>query len=151
MLSRLKQFLTGAQDAPATPDAMDYSMAVGVLLLEAARSDGDFSRQEREFVFDILHHRFELDPADADRLLNEAETAVDAELDLFPFTRRINESLSRNQKVHLLEEVWEVILADGRLDPQEDYMIHKFQRLLNLSHQELIEAKLLARQRLGGQ
>ncbi len=148
MLSRLKAFLTGAGSSTTAANKIDLSLAISALLLEAARSDGDFSRDERGFVFDILHQRFNMDKNDANQVLSEAEEAVKAELDLFPFTRRINETLKREEKCDLLQELWTVILSDGRLDPQEDYLVHKFQRLLNLSHEELIETKLLARKKL---
>ncbi|MCP4642028.1 MAG: hypothetical protein GY851_16415, partial [bacterium] len=42
----------------------------------------------------------------------------------------------------IIEEVWRVIFADGRLDGHEDYLVHKLARLLNLNHPQLIAAKV---------
>ena len=38
--------------------------------------------------------------------------------------------------------VWKIAYADGRLDKHEDYLVHKLAKLLRLTHNQLIDAKL---------
>jgi hypothetical protein len=41
-----------------------------------------------------------------------------------------------------------IIHIDGRLEEREDYFAHKVANLLRLTHKQLIDAKLSARQQL---
>jgi uncharacterized tellurite resistance protein B-like protein len=50
------------------------------------------------------------------------------------------------EKLQIIENVWRIAYADGRLDKHEDYLVHKLATLLRLSHKQLIEAKLKAKQ-----
>ena len=45
-----------------------------------------------------------------------------------------------------MESVWSIIFADGKLDANEDYFAHKLANLLRLSHGEMIDAKLAAKE-----
>jgi hypothetical protein len=38
--------------------------------------------------------------------------------------------------------IWEIVYIDGKLDQYEDYLVHKLGKLLRLTHQQLINAKL---------
>ena len=49
------------------------------------------------------------------------------------------------EEMEVIEEVWRVIFADGTLDGHEDYLVHKLAKLLNLTHPQLIEAKMKVR------
>ena len=49
------------------------------------------------------------------------------------------------EKLQVIELVWEIAYADGLLDKHEDYLVHKLADLLRLTHQQLIEAKLKAK------
>ena len=42
----------------------------------------------------------------------------------------------------MLEAVWRVVYADGRIDKHEDYLVHQLANLLRLRHKELIDAKI---------
>ena len=44
-----------------------------------------------------------------------------------------------------MEDVWHIILLDGKLDKHEDYYAHKLANLLHLTHKQMIAAKLKAR------
>ncbi len=45
-------------------------------------------------------------------------------------------------KTRLMEMVWRVVYADGKLDKHEDYLVKKMARLLHIRHSEMINAKL---------
>jgi uncharacterized tellurite resistance protein B-like protein len=47
-----------------------------------------------------------------------------------------------------MESVWRVIHIDGRLEGHEDHFAHKLANLLRLTHKELIDAKISAREQL---
>ena len=60
---------------------------------------------------------------------------------LHPFLRRINRHFDPEQKAEILEDLWRVAFADGRLDKYEEYHIRRIADLLHLPHSAFIRAK----------
>ena len=63
-------------------------------------------------------------------------------IDLWQFTNLINQNYSTDEKLQIIETMWKIVYADGRLDKHEDYLVHKLSNLLRLTHKQLIDAKL---------
>lgn len=123
-------------------------IAAGVLLLEAAHVDSECSEDELEHIVATLKDRFDL-PADcvAD-LLDLARTDRAQSVDLWEFTSFINRQFSPEEKRAVMEDVWRIILVDGKLDKHEDHYAHKLADLLHLTHEQMIAAKLKAREQV---
>ncbi|HQE83317.1 MAG TPA: TerB family tellurite resistance protein, partial [Candidatus Hydrogenedentes bacterium] len=71
-----------------------------------------------------------------------ANTRRAQSFDIWKFTNEINETCTLAEKKEIIGEVWRVIYADRSLSAHEDYIAHKLGRLLNLTHPDLIEAKV---------
>ncbi|MDY6951413.1 MAG: TerB family tellurite resistance protein, partial [Thermodesulfobacteriota bacterium] len=54
----------------------------------------------------------------------------------------VNQHYSRQEKIQIIQMVWQIVYADQKLDKHEDYLVHKLSKLLRLTHKELIDAKL---------
>lgn len=141
-LGRFKELFLARQQEEAAPDPRRLALATCVVLLEIAQADDEFNEAERRHIRDTLAERFELGPAETEELIATSQTQRDQSADLWRFTHAINDQCSREEKFRIMEEVWRVIYADGVLDAHEDYLVHKLAKLLNLSHPELIKAKL---------
>ncbi|HIJ64341.1 MAG TPA: TerB family tellurite resistance protein [Candidatus Hydrogenedentes bacterium] len=142
ILERLKELLSPAA-APAEEDERDrVATATCVLLLEMAGADEDFSAEEREHIMATLRKRFSLSEEDATQLIEASKAARGQSYDLWTFTNQINKACPPDEKTRIIEEIWRVVYADGTLDAHEDHLVHKFARLLNLTHPQLIDAKL---------
>ncbi len=89
-----------------------------------------------------MKREFGLTDEVAQGLVEMAELELKASVDLWQFTSLINTNYSPDEKIRLIELVWRVIYADGRLDKHEDYLVRKMAALLRLSHKEMIDAKL---------
>lgn len=126
----------------ATPGIDPMPLAVTALLLEVARADHDVGDQERRTVLAAIARFCALDEKDVDTLVATAAEAVDESVSFYDFTSTVNERLSRAQKMELLEMLWRVAQADGRVDHYEEYYIRKLSDLLHLSHADFIRAKL---------
>ena len=77
-------------------------------------------------------------------LLRDASDEVDQDTSLFDFTRVINDHYSASQKLELIESMWRVAYADGRLDKYEESLIRQVAELTYVSHSDYIRAKLAA-------
>ena len=148
MLTFLKNILKdNTPEAFVNPRAeKDLQLAACMLLLEAAQIDGTIDPREEMRIQSILQQRFSLAKADSEKLIDRARKTQAESVDLYPVTSLINQHWSTEEKYNLLENVWQIVYADGILDQHEDYLMHKLGNMLHLSHRQLIETKLEAKQ-----
>ena len=120
----------------------DARIAACALFLEMANIDDAFSDKERQEILSILEQEYDLSHEHAVALAEAAQKQLKESLDLWHFTQLINKQYSRDEKIRVVELLWKIIFIDGRLHSHEDYLIHSLADMLNLSHSELIDAKL---------
>ena len=133
------------EDVTEVDKTQKIQVATCALLLEVAHSDDEFSEIEEDNIVQILEKDFDLSGEYAQELMTLSEQARQESIDLWGFTRLINENYSLEDKIKIIEMVWKVIYADGKLDKYEDHLAHKLSQLLKLEHRHLIDAKLKVR------
>jgi uncharacterized tellurite resistance protein B-like protein len=154
MLRALKDLFDAVAGPPTAggqeDEAHRLELAAAVLLVEVMRADPQAHASEKEAVLRGLQHRFPLAPDELARLVELAEDKARGANDFYAFTSTINERFGHEQKVRMVEAMWEVAFADGHLDAHENHLISKVAGLLHVTHGEYIAAKLHAKQALGG-
>jgi uncharacterized tellurite resistance protein B-like protein len=144
MIDSIIGWLTGTPaDGAGTPQD-EVRLALTALLVEAAHSHDHFDEKERTVVAQILERHFNMSPADARALLAAGEREAEQSAELFRFTRVINERLSFEQRIELIEMLWEVAYADGVLDEYEDSLLRRVGGLIYVPDRE----RGMARQRV---
>jgi len=133
MFNQFLELLTGVGPRPAadTPDKLQ--IAVAALLVQAALMGDRFDQAERAVIERLLVARFGLSPEATRRLLESAEQAVDRSNQLFAFTKLAADQLDPDERVQLIEMLWEVVYADGVLDPNEDALVRRIAGLVYVS------------------
>jgi uncharacterized tellurite resistance protein B-like protein len=146
MMDLMKRFFTRTTDEKSAGKPVgtsyDVRIATCALLLEMANIDGKFSELEKESILEVLKNKYDLSAEHAAALMKAAEEELEKSIDLWQFAKRINENYSTEEKIKIIETVWHLIYTDGVLDKHEDYLVHKLAKLLRLSHEQLIDAKL---------
>ena len=132
----------------ADQDILTAHLALTVLLLEAAYADGECSAEEKEHIAATLVTNFGISRQEIDTLLADRDKDDREYVDLFHYTRFMNQNFSKKQKIDIMESVWRILLIDNYLEAHEDHFAHKLANLLHLNHSELIDAKLRARKQL---
>ncbi len=140
-LRRLFQQEAPPAETPKEPSAEDLRIAACALLLEVAYADDDFVANERHHLRDVVRRHFRLREEDADELISAAEDERRAAVDLWAFTTLVREHYSVGQKMVLAEAMWGLVLADGRMESREDYVMRKISGLLGLRAGYLSEAR----------
>lgn len=141
----LKDLIFGtAGSAAETGASPDRKTALAAVLIEMAAADNEFDPAEEELILGILQQKFSLTAEQARLLTEHAAAAREKSIDLYTFTREINTACSREEKLEMMEMLWEIVYSDGRLDGHEDSLIHRLTRMLNLDHKDMIDAKLRA-------
>jgi uncharacterized tellurite resistance protein B-like protein len=153
MIDLVRKFLAkgkGANpEAQGRPESHDVRVAVCALFLEMASIDGEFSDSERENIISLLKRQYRMSDEHVAALMEASEEGLEGSIDLWQFTNLINQNYSRQEKIQIIEMVWQVVYADGRLDKHEDYLVHKLAKLLRLSQKDLIDAKVKVSSRRG--
>lgn len=146
MINLVKQFFgktkTAYSDQKKKEESHDIRIATCALLLEMANIDGEFSEEEQKNLISMLKKNFQLSDEYTAELIKSSQKELQGSIDLWQFTNLINQNYSRDEKIHIVEMIWEIVYADGKLDKHEDYLIHKLGKLLRLSHKELINTKV---------
>src|SRR5437016_3333065 len=86
----------------------------------------------------ILKSRFALDDTATEELIDAGTRADNEAVDLYHFTSLINRSLDEQGRLGIVEMMWEMIFADGRVNEFEDNLMWRAADLLGVSSRERI-------------
>jgi uncharacterized tellurite resistance protein B-like protein len=140
VINRLRQSLTAAAETAAAPFS-DLQLAAGVLLLEVGSSDFEHHPEEKAAALRALGRAFGLNGQQLEILYEHAVRSADNAVSLYEFVGVINRECDQAQKMRLLEDLWRVAFADGRLDKYEDNRIRRIAELLHMPHRAFIQSK----------
>lgn len=143
MISKLLSFLSAPEETPA----LDARLPLAALLVRLARTDGDYAPEEKRRIDLILGKRYGLAAADASALRVQGETLEQSAPDTVRFTRAIKDEVDYEERETIVAVLWEVVLADGVRDEQEDAMIRLVANLLGVTDRDsaLIRQKVASK------
>ncbi len=124
-------------------------MAAAALLIEMSLQDDESHEAEVETVKQHLMTELGLSEVETSELYALAEAEKHESTDYHQFTRLIAEHYSQEQKIRLIESLWEVAFADQVLDKYEEHMVRKIADLIYVPHREFIQARHRVEERLG--
>ncbi len=103
------------------------------LLIEAANTDGNIDDEEISKIEDTLTNLFEENNDKVKSILQKAIKDRNNSKSLFYYTSKINKDYSEEKKILLLEILWEIVLADGKLHDYETSLLRRLSGLLYIS------------------
>jgi len=150
MLNRIKKaFFAGDAEQAASRPKSDLKLASAALLVEAAVMDGEFDDVERTAVTKLLKNRFDLTDDEVNELLGDAEEAVANSNELYTLTRTVKNEFEHDDRVNMIEMLWEVAYADGELHDYESNLVRRLTGLLHVSDRESGDARKRVLAKLG--
>lgn len=151
MLNTIREFFERhiAATSSGTP-RHTIELATAALLAEVVRIDGHSGDAERAIALRAINEKLGLSPGEAAALLDLASQEMRQATDYFQFTSLINRHFGQEQKVRMIELMWRVAYADGRLDDHELHLIRRIADLLHVPHRDFIATKLRAQRANGG-
>lgn len=151
MFDALHRLLTGLDHPRRAAEKNDSAFALAVLLIDVACSSDDRLQDREEGVIEhALARRFGLDQSEVTRLVKAAEEGALQATDLFHFTQVVVNNFREQERIGVIEMLWEVAYADGVLTGDEDTLIRRVAGLIDVSDRDRGEAKLRVRARLEG-
>ena len=153
MINRIKALFAGKGHLSG-PEADHHShgelqLAAAALLVEAATLDGHYGETEQAAIDKLLREKFTLRDEEARSLHDLAVAEQSGANQLLGFTRVIKDRYSLEERIELIEMIWEVVYADGELHDYEANLLRRLGGLLYVSDRERGDARkrVLARLR----
>ena len=140
MLKEIKSFfadLTGGKEMSHFEDN-DYRVAAAALLVHVATLEKELSEPSRAKLHALLKLRFELSDEVTEELIDAAVSADHEAVDFYHFTSLLNRTLNEEGRQRIIEMMWEMVYADGRVSEFEDNVMWRVSDLLGVPARERI-------------
>jgi len=116
-------------------------LAICILMIEVSKSDDKFDDVERNKILTILQSKYNLDENQLETLMIIANQKNEDMISLYEWTSIINSTYQYDERVKILQSLWQVAHADNIIDKYEDYTIRKIADLIYVKHTDFIKAK----------
>lgn len=149
MFDSLRQFIADVVSPDAAREPFDdtgYRLAATALLVHVVSLEGAPSAVELRKLHELIERGFKLDPGTADRLIAAATVEEGDAVDLYHFTSVIMRTVDESGRLKLVEMMWELVYADGRVTEFEDNVVWRAADLLGIAARDRIDL----RRRIGG-
>ncbi|MEZ5819682.1 MAG: TerB family tellurite resistance protein [Bradyrhizobium sp.] len=150
MLDGLRQFISdivSPNDEQRVFDETDYRLAATALLIHIVSLDGEPTAIEKRKLHSLIETSFKLDPGTADSLIASATRAENDAVDLYRFTSVIMREVDAAGRRRIVEMMWEMVFADGKVTEFEDNVLWRAADLLGISGRDRIDLKHAVQER----
>ena len=140
-LGSWKTFINNCSEDSVARNQMETKtrLATAALLVRVATVDSDMSDARAKELRRILRSRFRLDDSSATQLIGDAYAAERSAIDLYQFTRLLNEALDDKSRRQVVQMMWEMAYAEGRLNGFEANVIWRTADLLGVPSRQRVE------------
>jgi uncharacterized tellurite resistance protein B-like protein len=141
MLNALRDFLKslGGENEPGKQfDETDVRLALAALLAHAMSIDGVVEETEKAQLRAVLEKEYDIAGEDLDKLIDEAIRADDEAVDLYGFTSILKRNMEHEQRLRVVEHLWEMVYADGEVHEFEDNLVWRIAELLGVQSRDRI-------------
>jgi uncharacterized tellurite resistance protein B-like protein len=114
-------------------------LATAALLTRVATVHNEMSQARRAKLHVVLRSHFDLDDPATARLLQESAAVDRSAVDLYHFTHQLNQLLNDESRRRLVQMMWEVVYADGRVNELEDNIIWRVADLLGVTTRQRVD------------
>ncbi|SHM94430.1 tellurite resistance TerB family protein [Roseibium suaedae] len=111
----------------------DKRLAAAALLFHLVDVDGVVEESESRKLKEILQRHYELSDAETVELVEAAKQKDSEAVDLYGFTSVLKRSTDEEERLAIVEMMWEVVYADGQVHEFEDNTIWRVAELLGIS------------------
>jgi len=147
MLTAFKHFLqelTFGESEKVTFAEDDKRLAAAALLFHLVDVDGVIEESESQKLREILKAHFNLSDTETTELIKAAKRKDDEAVDLYGFTSVLKKTADENERLAIVEMMWEIVYADGHVHEFEDNTIWRVAELLGISTRD----RMLLRQKV---
>jgi uncharacterized tellurite resistance protein B-like protein len=118
-------------------------LATATLLIRVATADGEMSEVKRAQLHAVLTSAFQLDDLSTARLIDDAAAADRGAIDLYHFTRQLNDALDDEGRRRVIRMMWEVAFVRGTVNDFASNMVWRVADLLGVPSRQRIALRQL--------
>ena len=118
------------------------------MLVEAASIDGEIGLDEKNQIKTILTDQLNLETIKADEILEETISNSSEQIEIWSKTNDIRKELDYEERLNILELMWEIVMVDDILDVFEAQLMRRVSGLLYISDIDSGNCKKRAIQKL---
>lgn len=140
----VKQFvdrLSGSDEQVADLQDEEVRLAAAVLLVHATAVDGEVDWRERQLLHNILERGFNLDRAQLGELVAQADEKEKKSVGPDRLTSLLTLKLSKDDRMKVLEMLFEVINADGVIHEHEGKFASRVEQSLGITPNDWARAR----------
>ena len=134
-------FKRNSKSTSETVEHNDERLALTALLIKIAKSDYEYSSVEKSRIKIILKKRFLISELEVTDLINKAELLEDESSDSVRFTKVIKEFVPLEKRNEIIEIFWELVLADGIREDDENSLLRILGSLLGVNDRDVAFAR----------
>ena len=134
-------FKKKAQPVEKIENNFDIELTASILAYEIARSDGDISESELSLLYDeIKKISAKVGKKEGD-ILEIIEKYSKNSVSFYEFINDINKDYTKEEKLSLIQFLYDVAYADKLLEVSEERLIRRIADLINIKDIEVLKIK----------
>ena len=119
----------------------DIELIASILAYEIARSDGDISESELSLIYSEIKKISTLVDKEEENIIEIIEKYNKDSVSFHEFINSINEHFTRQEKLSLIQFLYDVAYADKILEVNEERLIRRIADLINIKDVEVLKIK----------
>jgi len=125
--------------------SFEIELTASVLAYEIARIDGNISKDELKVLMEeIKKIALKVNKKESE-ILKIIETYSSDSVSFYEFVEDINNNYNKSEKLALLEFMWMIAFADGKLDIDEEKLIRRLANMINIKDIDVLKLKNISK------
>jgi uncharacterized tellurite resistance protein B-like protein len=140
-MKNLLSYLAGDEGPRVKSDGYTRWLLTAALLTRAATVHREMSEARQRALYSVLQSSFGLDDHTTARVIEESAAINRDAIDLYHFTRQLNETLDDEGRHQIVRMMWEIAYADSEADDFDANVIWRAADLLGVSSRQRVELR----------
>ena len=143
MFEIIRKFMADFSEAEEPKEFIHSKMqlAEAALMYHVIAVDGIIKDDEKKRMAEVLGSHFDLNESESRILSESARDAENEAVDLYKFTSALKYALSEEERVLIVENLWEMVFADGVVHELEDNVVWRIAGLLAVESRDRMRLK----------
>ena len=122
-------------------ESYELELTAALLAYEIARSDGEVSESELTVLLSEIKKIAADVGKSEDEILNIIEEYSKNSVSFYEFIEDINKDFSKEEKLSLIQFLWDIAYADAILEVNEERLVRRIADLINIKDLEVLKLK----------
>ena len=141
-------FKKTTQPVEKTKSNFEVELTASILAYEIARSDGDISESELSLLYDEIKKISAKVDKKEDKILEIIEEYSKNSVSFYEFINDINKDYTKEDKLSLIQYLYDVAYADKILEVSEERLIRRIADLIKIKDIEVLKIKDISKKKI---